>query len=83
MVILQETICNAGLSESVTVSALKPIEVIKGGGTLDTGEKKPEVEALFRLLQTLQVNSFLFMHVTVSKYMLCISDTPLPVSKYM
>ena len=42
MVILQEAMCNTGISESVMWDALKGEEVIKEGGTLDRGEEKPE-----------------------------------------
>jgi hypothetical protein len=37
-----------GLSERWMLNAFKGVEVIKGGGTTDTGEKKVKVELLFR-----------------------------------
>ena len=48
MIILQEATCNAGLSESEVLGAINEAKVFKGGGTLDRGEKKPEIEALSR-----------------------------------
>jgi hypothetical protein len=45
-VIIQEAMCYAGLSERTMVHIIKSVEVLKGGGTPDTGEKKAQVEAL-------------------------------------
>ena len=47
IVILQKAMHNAGFSKEEILSALKGTQVIKGGGTLNCGEKKAQVEVLF------------------------------------
>jgi hypothetical protein len=42
----QQATCYAGSFERCVVNLIKSVQVLKGGGTLDTGEKQTQIEAL-------------------------------------